>query len=320
MPLVVADPASPAALLAAGRLPYGGAMSVSWTSSRGRLAQRLIPRPVVGLSFAHPRLARLPMPLLPRFVSRRTQATSYVVGPARVATATPPDAVPGRHVVLLHGGAYVLASPPAHWRVLLGLAERGRSRVTYVDYPLAPGSTVERTVEAVLDVWADLARRHPDDELVLLGDSAGGGLALVLAQLLRDRDLSPRPARTALLSPWVDLAMTDPETIALDAVDQLLPRWGLQAAARHYAGGRDLSDPWLSPVEGGLHDLGELLVLVSRTEQFLPQARRLTALATAAEGTSVRLHEHDGLPHDWALFGLAEGAQTLDEVAAFLFA
>jgi monoterpene epsilon-lactone hydrolase len=292
-------------------------MNPSWTSRPAQLGLRLLPKGLVGLAFAHP--PRFPAPVLPRFVRRAMTTSSYAVGPAQVATATPGDALPGRHVVLLHGGAYVLTSPPAHWRVLLGLARRARCRVTYVEYPLAPEHTVTTTTEAVVGVWAELARRHPGDDLVLVGDSAGGGLALVLGQLLRDRGLTPRPARTALLSPWVDLAMTDAETIALDRVDRVLPRSGLLAAARRYAGGLPLEDPLLSPLNGDLSGLGDLLVLVSRAEQFLVQDRRLAELASASDGTTVVLHEHDGLPHDWPLFGLAEGAASLDEVAAFLY-
>lgn len=292
-------------------------MTVSWTSRRAQLALRLVPKALIGLAFAHP--PRLPGPVLPGFVRRAMSTTSYDVGRAQVATATPGDALPGRHVVLLHGGAYVLTSPPAHWRLLLGLARRARCRVSYVEYPLAPEHTVTTTTDTVVEVWAELARRHPDDELVLVGDSAGGGLALVLGQLLRDRGITPRPPRTALLSPWVDLAMTDAETIAMDSVDRVLPRAGLRSAARLYAGGLPLTDPLLSPVNGDLSGLGDLLVLVSRAEQLVIQDRRLAELAEAAHGTTVVLHEHDGLPHDWALFGLAEGAASLDEVAAFLY-
>ncbi len=278
-------------------------------------ALRAVPRPVVGWAFTHP--PRVPQAALPWWVRRRAASTSYAVGAATVATATPDDALPGRHVVLLHGGAYVLSSPSAHWRVLLRVARAGRARATYVEYPLAPEHTVEQTTEAVLEVWAELARRHPEDELVLVGDSAGGGLALVTAQLLRDRDLAPRPQRLALLSPWVDLTLDDPETLHLDAVDQVLPRSGLLTAARHYAGGRDLADPLHSPINGDLSGLGDLLVLVSRAEQFLPQCRRLAELA--GPGTTVDLREHDLLPHDWPLFGLAEGVESLQQVADFLW-
>ena len=114
-----------------------------------------------------------------------------------------------RTVVYLHGGGYVAADRPVHVRYAARLASALGARVVLPDYPLTP----EHTWRDSHDAMADLAERLGADseEVVLAGDSAGGGYALALALTLRDRG-GPQPSRLLLHSPWVDLTTSTPET------------------------------------------------------------------------------------------------------------
>lgn len=284
-------------------------------------ALRAVPDAAVTLAFTHPPRRRR-RALVPAAVSRRYDVTETPVGIGRLATVVPRgtpssgEGSPG-HAVYLHGGAYALQD--FHWPFLTLLLRRGWT-VSLVDYPLLPEHTVDDTVPMVVAAWDHLRQAHPGARLTLGGDSAGGGLALVLLQRLRDLGLpaSDRPAATVLLSPWVDLVLEDAATRALSRTDVVLPLAGLSRAARRYAGGRDLADPWLSPVNGDLHDLGRVQAWVGTAELFWPQCRLLADRAAAAPGTDLELHLAHGLPHDWALFPVPERGLLVEELLAYL--
>lgn len=188
--------------------------------------------------------------------------------------------------------------------------------MSYVDYPLAPEHTVDDTVPMVVDAWQQVVA-SAGGPVDLAGDSAGGGLALVLLQRLRDLGL-PMPHRSVLLSPWVDLVLDDPETLSEAPRDPVLSLLGLRGAARLYAGERDLADPWLSPLNGDLRGLGPMQAWVGTREMFLPQCRLLADRAATASGTDLTLHLGHGLVHDWALFPMPERELLVDAMLDYL--
>lgn len=254
--------------------------------------------------------------LATRSIAKRYDVTETRIEGHLVATARPRSSgarSTERHLVHLHGGAYTLQDQ--HWDFLALWLERGWT-VTLVDYPLAPEHTVDDAVPMTIAAWEHVVAQGGDNPVYLAGDSAGGGLALVLLQHLRDAG-RPLPRRTVLLSPWVDVVMDDAETIAAAERDVLLSLPGLRGAAALYAGGRPLEHPWLSPINGGLHDLGEIQAWVGTAEMFVPQDQRLADLAAAASGTTMTLHLGHGLPHDWALFPVPERRWLVEAMQAF---
>jgi acetyl esterase/lipase len=100
--------------------------------------------------------------------------------------------------------------------------------------------------------------------------------------------------------------------------DRVVALRGLRGAARLYAGGRELSDPMLSPIHGGLEQLGAVQTWVGTRELFLAQCCRFADLAAAAPGTQVQLRIGHGLIHDWPMFPIPEAQRTMGEVLAFL--
>ncbi|MGA8847154.1 MAG: alpha/beta hydrolase fold domain-containing protein [Nocardioides sp.] len=272
-----------------------------------------VPDALVTHAFTHPPRRRR-RALVPRAITHRHDVTETKVGIGRLATVAPRGSTSQGHLVFLHGGAYALQD--LHWPFLKLLLNRGWT-VSLVDYPLLPEHTVDDTVPMVVAAWEHLLAAHPGEGLCLAGDSAGGGLALVLLQRLRDLG-RPLPSATVLLSPWVDLVLEDPATRALSRRDVVLPLTGLSRAARLYAGDRDLADPWLSPINGRLHDLGRIQAWVGTAEMFLPQCRLLADRAAAAVGTELELHLAHKLPHDWVLFPVPERGLLVEEMLTFL--
>jgi acetyl esterase/lipase len=187
-----------------------------------------------------------------------------------------------------------------------------------VDYRVAPEHPFPAARDDVLAAYRWL-REHgaPGEPVAVVGESAGGGLVLLLAQHARDAGWSP-PACVAALSPWTDLAGTGASVRALDGEDAMFRPANFPAFAAAYLNGVPADDPRASPLYGGLHALPPVLVQVGSTELLLDDARRVHEGILAARGTS-RLSVHDGLTHAWHLLAgfVPEADAAVAEIAAF---
>ncbi|GAB2457249.1 alpha/beta hydrolase [Nocardioides hungaricus] len=250
----------------------------------------------------------LPTRLVPRFDRRLSVVTEVVTGPAGEFPSyvlTPRHTEPHRTLLYLHGGGYVAGIDPFHVRFLAWLASALGVRVVLPDYPLAPEHTWRDSHEAL----AGLAARWAEDsgELLLAGDSAGGGYALALTLTLRDRG-GPRPGRMALLSPWVDLTASAPETEEFSARDPWLHLGKLRAYAEWWAGTPgDLGRPEVSPALADLAGLPPALMLCGTRDTLAPGCRLLARRAGEARW-DLRYVEAPGLIHVYPLLPLVPEA------------
>ena len=260
-----------------------------------------------------------PTALVPRAARRFSVVPEVLRGPAGEFPAyvlTPRGADPHRTVVWLHGGGYVGGIDPFHTRYVARLAASGAARVVVPDYPLTPRHTWRDSHAAV----ADLAARWRRDsaELVLGGDSAGGGYALGVALTIRDRG-GPQPDRLLLLSPWVDLTTSTPETAALDSVDPWLFLGKLRTYAAWWAGSpEDLARPEVSPGLADLHGLPPALAFCGTRDLLVPGCRLLAARAAEA-GWDLTYVEREGLLHVYPMLpGVPEARDAWRRTTAFL--
>ena len=248
----------------------------------------------------------------PRRLARRHALTERVVDGFRVWTVHP-RSPSDTAAVYVHGGAYVAGISSQHWALVGRLAEAG-IRVEVPLYGLAPPHTYRQAYPFLRRVWAGLVEESSGEELVLAGDSAGGGLALGLAQeLVADGDRAPD--RLVLLSPWLDLTLGHPRMAEFEAVDPWLARPGLLEAARLWAGGDDPSTPRLSPGNGALAGLPPTAVFVGTREIGYPDAVDF-ARAAASAGAEVQLTAAAGAVHVYPLVPAPEGREGRRAVVA----
>ena len=200
-----------------------------------------------------------------------------------------------RHVFYLHGGGYALEASPFHKEIQERFVKRYNLKVSYFDYPLAPENTAEKTVPLTELAFRQLAYLYPDDCFFLFGDSAGGGLAMSLAQHLRNIHLPKRPKKIALASPWLDASLSDPRSQELQKKDVLLEKDLLAEAGENYAGELPLTDPMVSPIYGNFDQLGELLVVAGTDEILYPDVLRLQDRIKRSQGTTMRLEVVEGM-------------------------
>jgi monoterpene epsilon-lactone hydrolase len=210
-------------------------------------------------------------------------------------------------ILYLHGGAYIGGSLASH-RALAGrLALACAREVVTVDYRLAPEHPYPAGLDDVRAVYHHLldAGTAPED-LVIMGDSAGGGLSAALLINLRDRG-EVLPAGAVLFSPWLDLTLTSDTVRTKADHDPVLRATALGRSAQAYAG-EDLRRPEVSPVFADPAGLPPMLIFVGTAEILLDDSRSFTERARSA-GVAVDLDVEDGLMHVWPFIeGIPEAA------------
>jgi acetyl esterase/lipase len=220
-------------------------------------------------------------------------------------------------VLYLHGGAYCVGSPATHRAIASHIARRTAARIFVADYRLAPEHPFPAALEDAVAAYRALLRGGASSQrCAIIGDSAGGGLAVATALRLRELG-EPLPAALVLFSPWVDLG--EPDRGIEPAGEAMLSRAWTAECARLYLGGHHSGDPLASPINGDLRGLPPTLVQVGQDELLLADSRRLYS-ALAAAGVPVELQEY---PRRWHVFQLnagmlADADRALVSVARFL--
>jgi len=218
----------------------------------------------------------------------------------------------GPRLLYLHGGGYVVGSARTGAGLAAELAVRLGGTAYSLDYRLAPEHPHPAAVEDALAAYRELSA---DGEVAVAGDSAGGGLAILLLLAVRAAGLR-QPSAAAVFSPWTDLTLSGESMRTRDGIDPLFTVDVMRWYAEKYAP----ADPKAaSPIFADLADLAPLLVQAGNDEVLLDDAVRLAARA-AADGAEVRLEVGAGLPHVFQNnYGRLEDAdRALDRAAAFL--
>lgn len=245
----------------------------------------------------------------PATLTGRHDVSERTVEGFRCVTVAPRGGPAERGALYLHGGSYMAEIIAQHWELVGRLADAG-VRVEVPIYGLAPDFTWHAAYPFVTAVYRGMLETLPASALTIAGDSAGGGLALGLAQSLLDAGL-PQPGRTLLLSPWLDLTLSNP---AIDRVrDPWLDRDQLVECGLAWAGGTDPADPHLSPLNGPLAGLAPLHVYIGTRDLLHPDVLRLRDRAAAA-GTPLHLTEQRGAVHVYPLLPVPEGRSATERI------
>lgn len=235
---------------------------------------------------------------------RGTVATRGDVAGVPVAFATPPGVDPHAALLYVHGGGFALGTAGAYAGFAARVAAAAGATAVVPEYRLAPEHPYPAGLDDVHAVYLSLLADGQDPrQLVVVGDSAGGGLTLSLLQRLRDAG-APLPAAAGLLSPWVDLVPDARRTRAAGS-DPLLDPVMLNEWVAPYAGSRDPRDPGISPLHGDLSGLPPIVLHSGADDPLVTDAlaleRRLRQ--TAGAGTV----EHRSWPGRWHVFHLQAG-------------
>lgn len=231
-----------------------------------------------------------------------------------VATSEPLGA-PDRAYVDFHGGAFVLGGGEA-CRMQAQMQADQHNAICYgVDYRMPPEHPYPAGLDDALAAYRHVLERHAPSRIVVGGRSAGGNLAAAMLLRAKQEGL-PMPAGLILLSPQVDLTESGDSFQVNQMVDVVLPT-SLMRNNELYAGGADLSHPYLSPLFGDLKDFPPTFVQSGTRDLFLSNAVRMHR-ALRQVNVDAELHVFEAMPHGGFQGSTPEDDQLAAEISRFV--
>ncbi|MCW2687971.1 MAG: esterase [Mycobacterium sp.] len=231
----------------------------------------------------------------------------YTVRPHGAPTSTQPRGT----VIYLHGGSYVNEIDSKHWELIADLADTVGCQVMVPIYGLAPKHHVE---EALTLMHAVLTTATAAGATYLVGDSAGGGLALAATLQWLGSGGTP-PQGLTLIAPWLDISLTNPAIADIEASDPWLSRAGIRVCGQSWSGPVEPGDPRVSPLYGDFTDTPLIDLYVGDRDITVADCRLLRDRLPADR---IRYHEQRGAVHVYPLLPAPEGRAARRELIAHI--
>ncbi len=285
---------------------------MSWQMKLIRLYARACRRPRYASEQAAEAFLALPKKSSrpPKWLLRRHRVEVSVMDGSNVYRVQPKERRaerPGGETIYVHGGGYVSEIQHQHWRLIADLADATGSTVHVPIYGLAPDHHAAEAISLMQTVLG-----HTSGPAYLIGDSSGGGLALAATMTwLAAGGRSPRGL--TLISPWLDIALRNPDIDAVEPRDPWLARAGLRLCGARWAGDLPLDDPRVSPVFGDLTGLPPMDVYIGTDDILLPDCR---TLRDAVKSGGIDYHEQLGAIHVYPLLPTPEGRTARRNILA----
>lgn len=221
------------------------------------------------------------------------------------------------HIFYLHGGGYVLDIASLHWIFLKKLVKRSGASLSVPIYPLAPENTWDQSYPMVMEAYEQAVAKYGAENIVVMGDSAGGGYSLGLSQMLRDQG-KPLPAKLVLLSPYIDLTAADPMQLELEKTDVLITAKGIRDGGLMWV--REGEDPAgfpASPLFHPVNDLPPMQLFAGEVETLYSDSLRLKKKGDES-GAEISFHPYEGMQHVWMLLPIREAKRAIEEIVEYL--
>lgn len=244
-----------------------------------------------------------PPPLVPK-----TRIEDYQNG--RVFYANE-DSRSGITVFYLHGGAYFMDFALAHWKLINKLIREADAHVIAPAYRRLPFATWREAFDLIVPLYREYCETHPDQKIVLMGDSAGGGLSAALAEQFKEDGIR-MPDELILLSPWVDISMENKQIKEYEPRDPFLPMAQLVMCADYWKGDLDLHDRRVSPIYGDVKGIRNVTAFVGTCELFYPDVTKFFGMLD--EDLSNELIVGEEMNHVYPLFPIKEAKPAVEKI------
>lgn len=202
-----------------------------------------------------------------------------------------------KYILYLHGGAYVMEATYKHWQFLEEIVDETGMTLILPDYPLTPKNTYKAVFNMIEPLYTEIIEKVGKEKLVLMGDSAGGGIALGLVQKLGE-DGKKMPSKTILLSPWLDVRMINPEIDEKEKVDPVLIKEALIIAGKKYAGEDGLTNFLVNPILGPIDKLENITIYTGTYDMLNPDVHKFVDRLKKAN-IKYDLREKEKAIHIW---------------------
>ena len=249
---------------------------------------------------------------IPEDVTFPREMRQYRVGGMQVFHMEPQD--DSKPIVLyIHGGAYYHNFNELHWKAMAEWAERTGCGIVAPNYPLLYCYTARDAHPLMMQLFQQLVQQYSAGRIIVMGDSAGGGFTLALAQEARN-DTVDQPKRLVLISPWVDVLGGDD---ALQGYDTFLNAEVLRKVGADWAGEMAPRDPMISPLYGDMQGLPPTDLFTGTWEIFYTDIVKTFDKMKAA-GVDARLHVAEKMGHVYPLWPCPEGKKARTEISSII--
>ena len=203
-------------------------------------------------------------------------------------------------ILYFHGGAYVAEATTLHWDFLEKLANDTKSTIVMPDYPLTPKYTYKDVFNMVEPLYKEIISKVDVKNLVMMGDSAGGGITLALAEKISQNNIQ-LPSKTILISPWLNVTLTNEKIKEVQKNDKDLNKEKLLIAGISYARDEEGMKSYLvKPINGPLSKLKNVIIYTGTYDILNPDTHLLQEKAKK-EGIDIQIKEYEQAPHIWII-------------------
>lgn len=216
-----------------------------------------------------------------------------------VFTVTPKNKeTNGKVILYLHGGAYVGELGVEHWNFVGNLTNDTNSTIVLPDYPLAPKYTYKDVFNMVEPLYKEIVDKVGAQNVILMGDSAGGGMSLALLEKIAIESEYEMPSKTILISPWLDVRLTNSKIDEVQKKDKELNKESLKLAGIAYAGNDGINSYLVNPIEGDLSKLKNITIFTGTYDILNPDVHVLEEKAQN-QGINIEVKEYEKAGHIW---------------------
>ena len=219
-------------------------------------------------------------------------------------------------ILYFHGGSYMAEITNEHWNFLEKVINNTGATVILPDYPLSPKHNYKDVFNMVEPLYNAIVSKIDTNNFIVMGDSAGGGLALALEEkIVNDAEENQNnenkennneninyklPKKTILISPWLDVRLENSKIDEVQKLDKDLNKETLKLAGIAYAGTDGINSYLVNPIDGDLSKLNNITIFTGTNDILNPDVHVLEEKAEN-QGITINIREYEGASHIWIL-------------------
>lgn len=205
-----------------------------------------------------------------------------------------------KYILYFHGGSYVAEMSKEHWKFVKDLSKDTNSTVILPDYPLTPKYTYREVFKIAIPLYKEVIKKINPDKLILMGDSAGGGLVLGLVEYMGIKE-EKLPIKTILISPWLDVTMSNPKINEVQKYDKNLKKDALKIAGKVYSGKSKKENFLVNPIYGTLKNISNIIIYTGTYDILNPDVEILVKKAKE-QGGNIEIRQTEKASHNWLIY------------------
>lgn len=235
----------------------------------------------------------------------------------KVSILSPQQVSTEKVVLYFHGGGFVFGPIKEYWQSANKIAKMSQTPIWVIDYPKTPEHQQEEVMENALAVYQTALGAYEPQQIILMGDSAGGHILLTLCLMLKKQGL-PMPSAIIPICPSVgSVHAEDPAVKAVNKRDFILDPGGLPGIGRWYFGEKSTEDPMVSPKKADLTGFPPTYCFLATDDILTPGIRTFIQKAQT-DGVDTHVYEGEEMCHIWVMFPVGEGHKARKEIARII--